>query len=136
MESDLLSSLWLVLVRIPLSSANVCRATRQSKLPPVTTAVVQVVREDGHMLHVTRGYNCTVDIAPDMNAVCIAWKAGNGRHSQARTSIVELRKPIVWLENGTTTVMACVFVNEEAALGWAACRHLCLIPPSQSARAA
>lgn len=132
MESDLLSSLWLVLVRIPLSSANVCRATRQSKLPPVTTAVVQVVRNAEHGLHIARGYNYFVGVAPDTNAVEIGWTKGKGRNA----SIVELRKPIVWLENGTTTVMACVFVNEDAARVWAKCRHICLIPLSQSARAA
>lgn len=136
MERDLLSSLWLVLVRIPLSSADVCRATRQSKLPSVSTAVVPIVRHDGHSLHVARGFNYLIDVAPDMNAVRIAWTSGKGRHSQARTSVVELRKSVVWLENGTTTVMACAFVSEEAALGWAACRHLCLIPPSQAAKAA
>lgn len=137
MENEgLYSCLWLVLVKIPLQSANVCRATRQSKLPPITTAVVPVMRHDGHSLHITRGYNCTVDVAPNVNAMRISWQAGKGRHAQPRTSIVELRKSVVWLENGTTTVMACVFVNEDAARVWAKCRHICLIPPSQAVKAA
>ena len=32
-----------------------CSCKRGRAIAPVTTAVVQVVREDGHMLHVTRG---------------------------------------------------------------------------------
>ena len=135
MESeDLHSCLWLVLVKVPLPSANVCRATRQSELPPVTTAVLRVDRGAG-VLHVTRGFDYRVDTVPHMNAVRIAWTT-DGERRTSRVNIVAVRKPIVWLENGETTVMACAFVNEEAALGWAACRHLCLIPPSQSLRAA
>ncbi len=136
MESDLASCLWLVLVRIPLSSGYVCRATRQKHLPEVVTAVVPIMRHDGHSLRVMRGFNYTIDVMPEQNAVRIAWKAGQGRSASAQTSVVDVRKTVVWLENGTTTVMACAFVTVEAARAWAVCRHICLIPPSQSARAA
>lgn len=136
MERELFPCLWLVLVRIPAKSVAAYMATPQHKRKKVTTALVQVVRKPGHSLFVARSYNVTVDVKPDANTVRIAWFHSSGQHKRPRTTEVVLSKPFVWMENGTTTVMACAFADDAAARAWAKRRRTSVLPESIIGKAA